>query len=48
MRVIEPYQENPAIAVRCVFVWYWIADRFDDPIPCDMIGPTLRSLVHNR
>jgi transposase len=26
MRVIEPYREDLAIAVECVFVWYWIAD----------------------
>ena len=26
MRVIDPYREDLAIAVECVFVWYWIAD----------------------
>ena len=26
MRVIEPYREDLAVAVECVFVWYWIAD----------------------
>lgn len=25
-RVIEPYTEDLAVAVECVFVWYWIAD----------------------
>ena len=25
-RVIEPYREDLAVAVECVFVWYWIAD----------------------
>ena len=23
MRVIEPYREDLAVAVECVFVWYW-------------------------
>ncbi len=26
VRVIEPYREDLAVAVECVFVWYWIAD----------------------
>ena len=26
LRIIEPYREDLAIAVECVFVWYWIAD----------------------
>ena len=26
MRVIEPYREDLAVAVECVFVWCWIAD----------------------
>ena len=25
-RTIEPYREDLAVAVECVFVWYWIAD----------------------
>ena len=25
-RVLEPYREDLAVAVECVFVWYWIAD----------------------
>ncbi len=25
-RTIEPYREDIAVAVECVFVWYWIAD----------------------
>jgi transposase len=25
-RIIEPYTEDLAVAVECVFVWYWIAD----------------------
>jgi len=25
-RIIEPYREDLAVAVECVFVWYWIAD----------------------
>ena len=33
-RVIEPYHEDLAIAVECVFVWYWIAD------PCAQLGIT--------
>ena len=34
MRVIEPYREDLAIAVECVFVWYWIADL------CTRLGVT--------
>jgi transposase len=26
VRIIEPYREDLAVAVECVFVWYWIAD----------------------
>lgn len=26
IRVIEPYRDDLAVAVECVFVWYWIAD----------------------
>ena len=25
-RIIEPFREDLAVAVECVFVWYWIAD----------------------
>lgn len=25
-RTIEPYREDLAVAVECVFVWYWLAD----------------------
>jgi len=34
IRVIEPYREDLAIAVECVFVWYWIADL------CTRLGVT--------
>jgi len=33
-RVIEPYREDLAVAVECVFVWYWIADL------CAQLGVT--------
>ena len=33
-RVIEPYREDLAVAVECVFVWYWIADL------CEQLGVT--------
>jgi len=26
LQVIEPYREDIAIAVECIFTWYWIAD----------------------
>ena len=26
LKVIEPYQEDVAAAVECMFTWYWIAD----------------------
>ena len=26
LRVIEPYREDIAVAVECIFTWYWIAD----------------------
>lgn len=25
-RAIQPYREDIAVAVECVFVWYWLAD----------------------
>jgi transposase len=33
-RLIEPYREDLAVAVECVFVWYWIADL------CQRLGVT--------
>ena len=26
LRIIEPYREDIAVAVECIFTWYWIAD----------------------
>jgi len=26
LKSIAPYKENIAIAVECIFTWYWIAD----------------------
>jgi hypothetical protein len=34
VRIIEPYQEDLAVAVECMFVWYWIADL------CAQLGVT--------
>jgi transposase len=34
LRIIEPYQEDVAVAVECIFTWYWIADLCrDNDIP---------------
>lgn len=33
-RAIEPFREDLAVAVECVFVWYWIADL------CEQLGVT--------
>jgi len=33
-RIIEPYREDLAVAVECVFVWYWLADL------CEQLGVT--------
>jgi len=26
LKVIEPYREDIAVAVECIFMWYWLAD----------------------
>ena len=26
LRVIEPYRDDLAVAVECIFTWYWLAD----------------------
>jgi len=26
LRIIEPYKPDIAVAVECIFTWYWIAD----------------------
>ena len=26
LRVIAPYREDLAVAVECIFTWYWLAD----------------------
>jgi len=33
-RLIEPFREDLAVAVECVFVWYWLADL------CEQLGVT--------
>ena len=30
LRVIEPFREDIAVAVECMFTWYWIADLCSD------------------
>ena len=32
IEVIEPYRSDMALAVECIFTWYWIADL------CSQIG----------
>ncbi len=36
LRIIEPYKPDIAVAVECIFTWYWIA-------PCVRIDVACRS-----
>jgi hypothetical protein len=34
LKMIEPYREDIAVGVECVFLWYWLADLCaDEGIP---------------
>jgi hypothetical protein len=43
-RVISRFGADPIIAARCIFTWYWIAERFTHPMVKESIEADLPTL----
>jgi len=47
LAVIQPYQEDLAVAVECIFTWYWIADLCGEQRIAFVLGHALyRRAIH--